>query len=87
MIRIGIDLGGTKIEGIALAAGGRIAAGRRIATPRDDYDATVRAIAGLVATLEAEAGSHGTVGIGMGQRSRSPAASRHIRPQVSRARP
>jgi fructokinase len=65
MIRIGIDLGGTKIEGIALAAGGRVAAGRRIATPRDDYDGTVRAIAGLVATLEAEAGSRGTVGIGM----------------------
>jgi fructokinase len=65
MIRIGIDLGGTKIEGVALAAGGRAVAGRRIATPRDDYDGTVRAIAGLVSALEAEAGAPGTVGIGM----------------------
>ena len=65
MIRIGIDLGGTKIEGIALAASGRVAAGRRVATPRDDYDGTVRAIAALVGALEAEAGSRGTVGIGM----------------------
>jgi fructokinase len=65
MMRIGIDLGGTKIEGIALSAGGRAVAGRRIATPRDDYDGTVRAIAGLVAAIEAEAGSSGTVGIGM----------------------
>jgi len=65
MIRIGIDLGGTKIEGVALSADGRMMAGRRIATPRDDYPGTVRAIAGLVAALEAEAGARGTVGIGM----------------------
>jgi fructokinase len=65
MIRIGIDLGGTKIEGVALAAGGRAVAGRRIATPRDDYGGTVRAIAGLVSALEAEAGAPGTVGVGM----------------------
>jgi fructokinase len=65
MIRIGIDLGGTKIEGIALAPDGRAAAGRRISTPREDYGATVRAIAGLVATLEAETESRGTVGVGM----------------------
>jgi len=65
MIRIGIDLGGTKIEGIALSADGRAAAGRRIATPRDDYDGTVRAIAGLVSALESDAGSRGTVGVGM----------------------
>ena len=65
MIRIGIDLGGTKIAGIALAADGRAAAGRRIATPREDYDGTVRAVAGLVAALEADAGERGTVGVGM----------------------
>jgi fructokinase len=65
MIRIGIDLGGTKIEGIALSADGRAVAGRRIPTPRDDYGATVQAIAGLVSALETEAGSRGTVGIGM----------------------
>jgi fructokinase len=65
MIRIGIDLGGTKIEGIALAADGRATAGRRIPTPRDDYDGTVRAIASLVASIESDVHAHGTVGIGM----------------------
>ena len=65
MIQIGIDLGGTKIEGIALAANGEALAGRRVPTPRDDYDGTVRAIAALVGALESEAGSRGTVGIGM----------------------
>jgi fructokinase len=65
MIRIGIDLGGTKIEGIALGAQGRVAAGRRIPTPRDDYDGTVRTIAGLVASLETDLNARGTVGIGM----------------------
>ncbi len=65
MIRIGIDLGGTKIEGIALAANGEALAGRRVPTPRDDYGGTVRAIAALVNALESEAGSRGTVGIGM----------------------
>jgi fructokinase len=65
MIRIGIDLGGTKIEGIALSADGRATAGRRIATPREDYDSTVRAITGLVSAIEAEVGTRGTVGVGM----------------------
>jgi fructokinase len=65
MIRIGIDLGGTKIEGIALSRDGAALAGRRIPTPRDDYDGTVRAIAGLVEALEAEVSSRATVGIGM----------------------
>jgi fructokinase len=64
MNRIGIDLGGTKIEGIVLAADGSVAAGKRIATPREDYEETVRAIAGLVAALEAETGSGSTVGVG-----------------------
>ena len=64
MDRIGIDLGGTKIEGIVLSAAGLAVAGRRIATPREDYDGTVRAIAGLVSALEAETGTQGTVGVG-----------------------
>ncbi|MCL4819285.1 MAG: ROK family protein [Vicinamibacteria bacterium] len=64
-MRIGIDLGGTKIEGVALDASGATRARRRVATPRDDYDATLRAIAELVAALEAEAGERGTVGVGM----------------------
>jgi fructokinase len=64
-MRIGIDLGGTKIEGIALAADGREAARRRMPSPTGDYPATVRAVADLVHTIEAEAGGRGTVGVGM----------------------
>jgi len=64
-MRIGIDLGGTKIEGIALAGGGHAVAGQRVPTPRDDYDATIRAVVGLVEGLEASAGERGTVGVGM----------------------
>ncbi len=64
-IRLGIDLGGTKIEGIALDARGGILAHRRVATPREDYRGTVAAVAGLVATLESEAGARGSVGIGI----------------------
>ena len=64
MDRIGIDLGGTKIEGIVLSADGTPAAGRRIATPREDYAATVRTIADLVGAMEAETGRRGTVGVG-----------------------
>ncbi len=65
MIRIGIDLGGTKIEGVALAANDRAVARRRIPTPREDYDGSVRAIAGLVASIETDVHERGTVGIGM----------------------
>ena len=66
MIRIGIDLGGTKIEGIALDRGGRELARRRIATPREDYPGTVAAIAGLVASLEgACGGGRASVGVGI----------------------
>lgn len=64
-MRIGIDLGGTKIEGIALAADGRELARRRVPTPRDDYAGTLRAIAGVVEWLEDETGTTGTVGLGM----------------------
>ena len=64
-MRLGIDLGGTKIEAIALDDGGTTLCRRRIPAPRDDYDATLRAIAGLVAAVEAETGERGTVGVGM----------------------
>ena len=64
MIRIGIDLGGTKIEGIALD-GSRELARTRIETPRDDYAATIDAIASIVADLERAAGARGTVGVGI----------------------
>ena len=49
--RIGIDLGGTKIEGIVLDGDGAELARKRIATPRDDYGATLEAIAGLAVWL------------------------------------
>ena len=64
-MRIGIDLGGTKIEGIALEESGAVLARRRVPTPRHDYDATLGALASLVRGLEAETGARGTVGIGM----------------------
>lgn len=64
-IRIGVDLGGTKIAGVALLPGGRTSAEIRIPTPRDDYSATLEAIRQIVLQLEADAGAYGTVGIGM----------------------
>jgi fructokinase len=64
MLRIGIDLGGTKIEGIALA-GSREIARLRADTPRGDYSATLDAIVSTVAALEQRAGSSGTVGVGI----------------------
>jgi fructokinase len=63
-LRIGVDLGGTKIEAIALERDGRCAARRRVRSPRDDYGATLRAIAGLVAAIETETGRRGPVGVG-----------------------
>ena len=53
-MRIGIDMGGTKIEGIALADTGEELLRKRIDTPRHDYDETVNAIAGIVLNLESE---------------------------------
>ncbi|NGY05842.1 ROK family protein [Solimonas terrae] len=54
-MRIGIDLGGTKIEGVVMADGSRIVARQRIATPAGDYEATLDAVCGLVRRLEAAA--------------------------------
>ncbi len=65
MLRIGIDLGGTKIEGVALDPAGHAVARRRIPTPRDDYQGTIRAISDLTGALEREAGERGCVGVGM----------------------
>ncbi len=64
-LRIGVDLGGTKIEVIALAADGSTRLRRRIATPRGDYAATLAAVAGIVAGVEHELGQCGTVGVGI----------------------
>ncbi len=61
---IGIDLGGTKIEIVALGPEGTVRVKRRTPTPRDDYDATVRTVTELVATAETELGAHASVGVG-----------------------
>lgn len=63
-IRIGIDLGGTKIEAIALDFAGEVLARRRIATPAHDYDEIVRAVATLARDMELETNRRGTVGVG-----------------------
>jgi fructokinase len=59
-LRIGIDLGGTKIEGLALDATGREVFRKRIPTPRGDYGATISAVQSLVREI-----GEGTVGIGI----------------------
>jgi fructokinase len=63
-LQIGVDLGGTKIEAIALAADSSEASRRRIATPRA-YAPTLDAITALVTDLESESGAKATVGIGI----------------------
>ncbi len=64
-MRIGIDLGGTKIEGVVLDASGGVAARLRVKTPQGDYEGTVRAIVDLVRRLEQETGGQSSVGLGM----------------------
>jgi len=64
-LRLGIDLGGTKIEIIALADDGHELLRRRIATPQGDYRATLSAVAELVEASENELGRRGTLGIGI----------------------
>jgi fructokinase len=64
-MRIGIDVGGTKIEGIALGEKGAEIQRLRVATPRDDYAKTIEAIASIVSALERDTGISGTVGLGI----------------------
>lgn len=64
-VRIGVDLGGTKVETIALDDAGRTLDRRRIPTPRDNYDATVRAVAELIAAVERDLGRTGRIGVGI----------------------
>ena len=59
-VRIGIDLGGTKIEALALDATGREVFRKRIATPRGDYGATIYAVQSLVREI-----GEGSIGIGI----------------------
>jgi fructokinase len=65
-LRIGIDLGGTKISGVALDNSGAVLAHLRTPTPRDDYPGTIEAIRLLVGRLEADSGAaNATVGVSM----------------------
>lgn len=64
-MRLGVDLGGTKIEIIALDTDGSVRLRERMATPQGDYGATLEAVAGLVEAAEARLGCAGLpVGIG-----------------------
>ena len=64
-LRIGVDLGGTKIEILALNETGGEVLRRRIATPQGDYAATITAVARLVTAVEHELGQRGSLGIGI----------------------
>jgi predicted NBD/HSP70 family sugar kinase len=75
-LRIGIDLGGTKIEALALGPGGRELARKRVPTPQTDYDATVSAVAALVQEIESQLQEKASVGIGM------PGALSHVTGRV-----
>jgi predicted NBD/HSP70 family sugar kinase len=62
-VRIGIDLGGTKIEAIALASDGTVLDRRRVDTPQGDYQATLRAIVNLVDAVESHTRQRGSIGV------------------------
>lgn len=64
-MRIGVDLGGTKIEALLLDEAGRELQRVRVSTPQQDYAGTVEAIAGLVRGLESELSAKATVGVGI----------------------
>ena len=64
MIRLGIDLGGTKIEAVALSAAGEYIFQRRVETPQGDYQQTIEVIAGLVEAAEQLLGETCRVGVG-----------------------
>ena len=63
MVKIGIDLGGTKIEGIALSEAGEELFRQRIATPQGDYQGTLQSIADLIKQIEAGIDQQGSIGI------------------------
>jgi predicted NBD/HSP70 family sugar kinase len=62
-ICIGIDLGGTKIEALAIDLQGKEISRHRVRTPRFDYEGTIQAIVGEIKRLESETGKTGTVGV------------------------
>jgi fructokinase len=63
--RIGVDVGGTKIEAIALAEDGTELHRQRVATPQGDYQGTIEAIIAMVGQLEIRFGIQATVGLGI----------------------
>lgn len=63
-VRIGVDLGGTKIEALAIGEDGAELLRRRVATPVGDYEGTVLAVTNLILGMESEIGERGSVGIG-----------------------
>ena len=64
-LRLGLDLGGTKIAGVVLDADGRAVWDARVATPRHDYDSTLDTLRQLVHAAESSVGQTCSVGIGM----------------------
>jgi fructokinase len=64
-MRIGVDVGGTKIEAIALDARGRELKRVRVATPRGDYAGTIATVKALVEELETATKRVGSVGVGI----------------------
>ena len=84
-VRLGIDLGGTKIEIAALDGQGAFLLRERVPTPQGDYAGTLQAIAALVAQAEARLGASGLpLGIGM-PGSLSPLNGRRAQRQFHRA--
>lgn len=77
-MRIGVDLGGTKIEGVVMGPRSAILHRLRVPTPKDDYDATLHAIVGLVQALEREAGAAG-LPVGLGHPGSISPATGHLR--------
>jgi len=65
MLRLGVDLGGTKIEIVALDDNSCELTRRRVPTPQGDYAATVQAVGGLVKAVESALGRLGSVGVGI----------------------
>ena len=64
-LRIGVDVGGTKIEGAAVDVSGAVCLRRRTATPQGDYGGTIAAIASIVDGIEQDLCLRGSVGVGI----------------------
>ena len=87
-MRIGVDVGGTKVEAIALDDAGRELARRRVPSPSGDYDAMVETVRRLVAAIEDDLGATATVGVGMpGAVSRATGLIKNANSTVLNGRP